>query len=107
MEILRTIQTNDDGTIIAVVNPKPQVSKTIFKTTRATNGYHLRNSRDLFLVECTIAKDQECKLVACNIDRLNKCAFVRVKDVNGIEFITFVPIEDLELISGNLGTRVS
>lgn len=107
MEILRTIKTYGDGTFLAVVKPKPKVSKTIFRVTNSTHGYHVRDSRDPFVVECFIPQGQKCELLACNVDHLNKCAFVRVKDVKGIEFITFVPIEDLELISGNLGTRAS
>jgi len=104
MKVLKTFEKYADGTVLALVSPET-IGKTVFEVTKEAPGFRTRDKK-AYLQACTIPQGTKVELRACNVDEAYEVAYVEVVLYGEVRHV-FVPLEYLELVSGNLGIDVT
>jgi hypothetical protein len=100
MQVIKILRELPDGTSLAIVNPVKIAESPIFRTIRKTTGHHFRDRES---PEAIISEGIDITLMACDVDESNNVGLFQAVDQSGIVVNTYISLDDVEWISGNLG----
>jgi len=100
MKVLKIVRNLPDGTSLAIVAPTREFANPIFRTNKQTTGHYFADCES---PEAIISKDIDITLMAYDIDESNNVGLFQAVDENDIVVNTYISLDDVEWISGNLG----